>query len=49
MQTLKTFQATLSNGQTIRVMAKDSYEARKIIQQMHGLRACPTLPKMVAH
>lgn len=49
MDTLKTFQATLTSGETIRVMAKDQYEARKIIQQMHGFRSCPTLPKMVPH
>lgn len=49
MKTLKTFEATLTNGQTVRVMAENQYKAREKIQEMYGFRSCPYLPKMVAH
>jgi hypothetical protein len=46
---MKTFEATLTDGRVVRVMAEDAYKARDLIRTMYGNRSCPYLPKMVAH
>ena len=35
------------NEKKVRVMANDAYEARKLLQQWHGVRQVPYLPKIV--
>ena len=46
---LKIYETTLKNGQVVRIMANDHYEAREKLQQVYGIREVVYVPKIVAH
>jgi hypothetical protein len=46
---LRLYETTLRNGQTVRIMATDHYEARKKLQELYGTREVSYLPKMIPH
>jgi glutaredoxin len=49
---MKMFEGTVrqpdGTEKQVRVMANDAYEARQLLQQWHGVRQVPYLPKIVA-
>ena len=52
MTTLKTFEGVVRDVNTgeekrVRVVAEDAYQARTLLQQWHGVRQVPYLPKIV--
>lgn len=55
MKNLKMFETTVrepgpgGEEKTVRVMAESAQQARELLQQLHGVRSVPYLPKMVAH
>ncbi len=55
MKNLKMFETTVrepgpgGEEKTVRVMAESAQQARELLQQLHGVRSVPYLPKMVPH
>jgi hypothetical protein len=49
---MKTFEGVVRNPdgseKKVRVVAEDAYKARELLQQWHGIRQVPYLPKIVA-
>lgn len=49
MKQLRMFETTLKNGETVRIMAEDQYQARQRLQELYGLREVIYLPRIVPH
>lgn len=52
---LKMFEATIrepgpgGEERTVRVMAESAQQARELLQQLHGVRSIPYMPRIVPH
>lgn len=55
MKNLKMFETTIrepgpgGEEKTVRVMAESAQQARELLQQLHGVRSVPYMPRMVPH
>lgn len=55
MKNLKMFETTVrepgpgGEERTVRIMAESAQQARELLQQLHGIRSVPYVPRMVPH